>query len=78
MCVWELLGVGGRGDGSSGAEGGGEVALSIVLQTRPRRPHVGPGWGAADRSALGPGAFLSIFMECKRSFCFIIFFFCKA
>ena len=66
MCVWELLGVGGRaGDGDSSG--------------RKERWPSARGGGRGLRTALlfWPGAFLSIFMECKRSFCFILFF-CKA
>lgn len=58
----------------------GEVALSIVLHRLALSlgDHVvGTGAGPADHLLFWPGAFLSIFMECKRSFLFYFVFFVK-
>ena len=57
----------------------GEVALSVVPQAWPlsRGDHTVGGGDLRTVLLFWPGAFLSIFMECKRSFCFILFF-CKA
>lgn len=79
MCVWGLLGVGGRGTGDS--YGGKRDVLSTVLRRAgvplSQGDRGGGGGAGLATAALWPGAFLSIFMECKRSFLFYFVFFVK-
>lgn len=75
VCVWELLGVGAGGQGTAMEEGARSSALSCAGVPLSQGDH--GGGGAGDRLLFWPGAFLSIFMECKRSFLFYFVFFVK-
>lgn len=77
VCVWELLGVGGRGDRGQLWEQRWPSVPSCADSPVPRRPQ-GGGWGGRRpfRSS-GQVLFCQFLWNAKGGFCFILFF-CKA